>query len=99
MELLDFYNFWSMLLRFSDAAWSFLNKDAGSFVWEFIDNFFPDTFAETVRLSAMLSGYQFPEEMFNAIFFDMSMLELILGGGIVTFLGYKFITWVLDVFF
>ena len=59
----------------------------------------PDVFAETVRLSAYMSGYQFPEQMFNKIFFNMSMLELILGGGIVFFLGYKFVTWVLDVFF
>lgn len=99
MQLVDFYDLWSMLLRFSDAAWGFLNKQAGTFIWEIIDGFFPDAFAETVRLSARLSGYMFPEQMFNAIFIDMSMLELILGGGIVFFLGYKFVTWVLDVFF
>lgn len=94
-----FIAIWSMLQRFSESAWSFLTLDVGVVFWDFVNSFMPPAILDLVRTAAFVGGHATPEAMLSSIFHGLTMLELFLGGGIVLVLGYKFVTWILDVFF
>lgn len=101
MSFRTFYDIWLMLLEFSSVVWDFFNQKVGTFVWDFLHEWFippavRDPAIWSFQLVSSFLGYSSVEDFFIAWFDDATIIEFILTFAIVYILGFRFVTWLLD---